>query len=112
MVSKGYKVVNKDLRSFRDGIGSVTYKVGEWVTPLYRHGPLAVFDSLGAARILLVNCTSHPEDFVIYSCDFEPSKCETLWMYPVRNTRTPLCFLPAGSILAKRVMIKEEVGND
>jgi len=95
-----------------DRRGKVEYKENEWIEPQEHCGPLAVFATVSdAKRFIEIFDVS---DGVIYTCEIKKSRESALWIKHgsvskgcYKRLSTPLGLCPNGTLLAKRVMIKE-----
>ena len=111
----GYKVITRIGRRNRSAIVENEkrcqyYLLNKWVYKI--KGPFAVFISLGCAKDF-VKRFGRPlgyrnRDLRIYSCEYEPSRCSSLWW--ARHSKRHISSLPYGSLLANAVKLIEEIG--
>ena len=106
----GYKVVKKyTLKSaivnFCNQIGTVRYKINEWVKPGKGCGPLCVFsyNNIDSAKLF-----AGPRD-TIYECVYKQS--EELQVYTKDRRGTDLVGLPYGTRLAYRVKLIRRINK-
>lgn len=87
----------------------IEYKHDEWVYPKY--GPLAVFDEIRHVIHFAVNeeiFYKTPENFLVFVCQYIPSKSNALWYYYKKSNipvSTELPSLPMGTRLASAIRL-------
>lgn len=112
-IKKGYKIVN-----IKNGIytsffnneyfpGTIDYKINEWVYPILGNGPLAIFNTLSAAKDFAY-CY---DNYKIFSCLFIPNYYQDrLWFINGNNKGAlRLGSLPIGTVLASQIKLIEEI---
>jgi hypothetical protein len=111
-IENGYKVVRIGFYggyySHCRGDGEIQYKINEWVRPIKKRGPIAVFSNKEDATMFLKGYGVR--DSVLCTCKYVPSKRKSVWCFDNSyKSATPLRELPEGTVLADRVMITEEI---
>ena len=105
-------IIPRRLESITSVISKVEYKKNEWIRPNKGCGPLCVFNDQELARKFLSYYFSGERSAIrVFKCKIKKSKASKIWGTNAINKKSirPLMELPAGTVLARQVMLTEEV---
>jgi hypothetical protein len=106
---KGYKVVDVSTRRYfsaMENSAKVEYFIGKETKPIWGCGPLAVFSKLEDARAYMRLLSPNPR-FVLFSCEYTPSKRQRFYRKSNMSASPPLNLLspPHGTEFADVVVL-------